>query len=60
MASIGHRFAAGHTVALQIQSSWFPLVAMNPQTFLANPYTATAKDYRPVEVSILPGSEISF
>ena len=60
MASIGHRFAAGHTIALQIQSSWFPLVAMNPQTFLANPYTATAKDYRPVEVSILPGSEISF
>ena len=60
MASIGHRFAAGHTIALQIQSSWFPLVAMNPQAFLANPYTATAKDYRPVEVSILPGSEISF
>ena len=56
MASIGHRFAAGHTIALQIQSSWFPLVAMNPQTFLANPYTATVDDYIPVEVSILDGS----
>ena len=56
MASIGHRFVAGHTIALQIQSSWFPLVAMNPQTFLANPYTATAKDYRPVEVEILSGA----
>lgn len=58
MAAICHRFAAGHSVALQIQSSWFPLVAMNPQTFLPNPYTATAKDYRPVEVSILAGSSI--
>ena len=58
MAAICHRFAAGHSVALQIQSSWFPLVAMNPQTFLPNPYTATAKDYRPVKVSILAGSSI--
>ena len=58
MASVCHRFVAGHTIALQIQSSWFPLVAMNPQTFLVNPYTATTKDYRPVEVSILAGSNI--
>ena len=58
MASICHRFAAGHSIALQIQSSWFPLVAMNPQTFLENPHTATAKDYSPVEVSILDGSSI--
>ena len=58
MASICHRFAAGHSIALQIQSSWFPLVAMNPQTFLENPHTATTKDYSPVEVSILDGSSI--
>ena len=58
LASICHCFAAGHSIALQIQSSWFPLVAMNPQTFLENPHTATTKDYRPVEVSILDGSSI--
>ena len=29
---------------------------MNPQTFLANPCTATANDYRPVEVEILSGA----
>ena len=56
MASVCHRFATGHTIALQIQSSWFPLVAMNPQTFLQNPYTAAEKDYRPVEVEILSGA----
>ena len=56
MASVCHRFAAGHSIALQIQSSWFPLVAMNPQTFLQNPYTAAEKDYRPVEVEILSGA----
>ena len=56
LASICHCFAAGHSIALQIQSSWFPLVAMNPQTFLENPHTATTKDYSPVEVEILSGA----
>ena len=59
LAAICHLFAKGHSIALQVQSSWFPIVAMNPQTFLPNPYKAAAKDYRPVEVSILPGSGIT-
>ncbi len=56
LASICHCFAAGHSIALQIQSSWFPLVAMHPPIFLQNPYAATANDHRPVEVEILSGA----
>ena len=58
-AGICHRFAEGHSIVLQIQSSLFPLAAMNPQTFLANPYTASANDYRPLKVEILQGSAVS-
>ena len=40
-----HTFRAGHRVMVQIQSSWFPLVDRNPQTF-TNIYSAAAGDYR--------------
>ena len=29
-----HTFRAGHKVMIQVQSSWFPLVDRNPQTFV--------------------------
>lgn len=60
MNGICHCFAPGHRIMVHIQSSWFPLVAMNPQTFLENPYSAARRDYRACKVSIRKGSYISF
>ena len=40
MQDVNHTFRRGHRIMVQIQSSWFPLVDMNPQTFVD---TATAK-----------------
>ena len=40
-----HAFRAGHRVMVQIQSTWFPLVDRNPQTFV-DIYHATAADFR--------------
>ena len=40
-----HLFRKGHRVMLQVQSSWFPLIDRNPQTFVDIP-SATAADYR--------------
>jgi putative CocE/NonD family hydrolase len=31
---IAHTFRSGHKIMIQIQSSWFPLVDRNPQTFV--------------------------
>jgi hypothetical protein len=31
---------------LQIQSTWFPLIDRNPQTFVPNIFKAEAKDFR--------------
>ena len=39
-----HTFRRGHRIMLQIQSSWFPLVDRNPQTFVSIPQ-AKASDY---------------
>jgi len=33
MPDVGHCFRSGHRVMIQVQSSWFPLVDRNPQTF---------------------------
>jgi uncharacterized protein len=34
MPDINHTFRRGHRVMIQVQSSWFPLVDRNPQTFV--------------------------
>ena len=31
---------------VQVQSTWFPLIDRNPQTFVPNIFTAEASDYR--------------
>ncbi|MBS1792457.1 MAG: CocE/NonD family hydrolase [Acidobacteria bacterium] len=46
MPGVVHTFKKGHRIMVQIQSTWFPLVARNPQQFMDNYKTATAADYR--------------
>ncbi len=40
-----HTFKKGHRIMIQIQSSWFPLVDRNPQTFV-DIYHAVPSDFR--------------
>ena len=42
---IFHTFRRGHRVMVHVQSSWFPLVDRNPQTFVNIP-TATVADFK--------------
>ena len=42
-----HRFLKGHKIMVQVQSTWFPLIDRNPQTFVENIFLAKASDYRP-------------
>jgi putative CocE/NonD family hydrolase len=34
MSDINHTFRRGHRIMVQVQSTWFPLVDLNPQTFV--------------------------
>lgn len=46
MPGIAHTFKKGHRIMVQIQSTWFPLVARNPQKFMDNYKLATAADFQ--------------
>ncbi|THD61676.1 CocE/NonD family hydrolase [Phenylobacterium sp.] len=40
-----HVFKAGHRIMVQVQSTWFPLIDRNPQTFTPSIYAANAGDF---------------
>ena len=46
MVEVNHTFLPGHRIMVQVQSTWFPLVDLNPQTFVDIP-KATASDFKP-------------
>ena len=41
-----YRFRKGHRIMVQVQSSWFPLIDRNPQTFVPNIFAARDEDFR--------------
>ena len=45
MPDVCYTFKSGHKVMVQVQSSWFPLVDRNPQTF-CDIYKAKASDFK--------------
>ena len=40
-----HTFQRGHRIMVQVQSSWFPFIDRNPQTFVPNIYEAKDSDF---------------
>ncbi|MGO8751281.1 MAG: CocE/NonD family hydrolase [Thermoguttaceae bacterium] len=45
LPDVCHAFRTGHRLMIQVQSTWFPLVDRNPQTFV-DIYTAKPSDFR--------------
>jgi putative CocE/NonD family hydrolase len=56
MPDVYHTFRRGHRIAVQIQSSWFPLVNLNPQTF-CNINTATAAMFQKAVQRVYRGKD---
>jgi putative CocE/NonD family hydrolase len=48
---IAHTFKKGHRIMVQVQSSWFPLVDLNPQTFVNIP-TCSQADFQKATIRI--------
>jgi putative CocE/NonD family hydrolase len=42
-----YTFRRGHRVMVQVQSTWFPVIDRNPQTFVPNIFEARAEDFQP-------------
>jgi hypothetical protein len=51
-----HAFRSGHRIMVQVQSSWFPLVDRNPQTFV-DIYKAEEKDFKVATHRVLHTSD---
>jgi predicted acyl esterase len=45
MPDVLHTFRRGHRIVVHVQSSWFPLVDLNPQTFVRIP-DAVPSDFK--------------
>ena len=41
-----YTFRKGHRIMVQVQSTWFPLIDRNPQTFVPNIFEAKSSDFR--------------
>jgi len=41
-----YTFRQGHRLMVQVQSSWFPIIDRNPQTFVPNIFQAKKEDFR--------------
>ena len=52
---VDHVFKAGHTVMVEIQSTWFPLYDRNPQTFVPNIMKAKPADFESATITIESG-----
>jgi predicted acyl esterase len=53
---VDHVFKAGHTVVVEIQSTWFPLYDRNPQSFVPNIMIAKSAAYKPATITIYSGA----
>lgn len=55
---INHVFQTGHKLMIQVQSTWFPLIDRNPQTYVPNIFEASESAFRKAEQHIYFNSYI--
>ncbi len=53
-----HTFKKGHRLMVQVQSTWFPLIDRNPQTFVPNIFRAEQKDFQKATHRVYDGSAL--
>ena len=57
LQDVSHTFRTGHRIMVQIQSSWFPLVDRNPQTFV-DIYNAKESDFQKATQRVYRNAEM--
>ncbi|WP_282081145.1 CocE/NonD family hydrolase [Aquimarina algiphila] len=45
LQDIHHTFKKGHKIQIQVQSTWFPLIDLNPQKYVPNIFKAEVSDF---------------
>lgn len=60
LQDVFHTFKKGHKLQIQVQSTWFPLIDLNPQTYVDNIYKADEKDFKTQTHTVFTDSKIEF
>lgn len=60
LQDVFHTFKKGHKLQIQVQSTWFPLIDLNPQTYVDNIFKAEQKDFKTQTHTVYTDSSIEF
>lgn len=60
LQDVMHTFKKGHKIQIQVQSTWFPLIDLNPQTFVDNIFYAKPEDFKKQTHKVFDDSKILF
>jgi predicted acyl esterase len=58
LQDVFHTFKKGHKLQIQVQSTWFPLIDLNPQTFVPNIFKAKEGDFQTQTHTVYSSSSI--
>ena len=54
LQDVHHTFKKGHKMQVQVQSTWFPLIDINPQTYVDNIFEAKEEDFQKQTHKVYP------
>ena len=60
LQDVFHTFKKGHKIQIQVQSTWFPYIDINPQTFVPNIFYAKPEDFQKQTHKVYNTSTIEF
>tara|TARA_R110002153_G_scaffold78683_3_gene201257 strand:+ start:237 stop:2180 length:1944 start_codon:yes stop_codon:yes gene_type:complete len=60
LQDVFHTIKKGHKLQVQVQSTWFPLIDLNPQTYIDNIFNADESDFKTQTHTVFTDSSIEF
>lgn len=60
LQDVFHTIKKGHKLQVQVQSTWFPLIDLNPQTYVDNIFKADKSDFKTQTHTVFTDSSIEF
>lgn len=60
LQDVFHTIKKGHKLQIQVQSTWFPLIDLNPQTYVDNIFKADEEDFKTQTHTVYTDSSIEF
>ncbi len=60
LQDVFHTIQKGHKLQIQVQSTWFPLIDLNPQTYVENIFKADEEDFKTQTHTVFTDSSIEF